>query len=58
MEASGYAPPSEDRTHFVAGIGIFCIVLEAIALTVRFISRYLSEAGFWWDDWLVLSAWV
>ena len=40
------------------GVNIFLIALTSLALTLRCISRKLSDAGFWWDDWLALAAWV
>ena len=40
------------------GVDIFLIALTSLALTLRFISRRLSGAGLWWDDWLALAAWV
>lgn len=30
----------------------FC--LAVIAVVLRFASRKLAGAGFWWDDWLIL----
>lgn len=40
------------------GADAFLIAIATLALSLRFISRKLSNAGFWWDDWLSLAAWV
>lgn len=42
----------------IIGINAFLIAIATTVLLLRFISRKLSDAGFWWDDWLVLAAWV
>ena len=40
------------------GADAFLIAISTLALSLRFLSRKLSNAGFWWDDWLALAAWV
>ena len=40
------------------GTDAFLIAISTLALLLRFLSRKLSGAGFWWDDWLALAAWV
>ena len=40
------------------GVSAFLIIIATSALSLRFVSRKLSDAGFWWDDWLALAAWV
>ena len=39
-------------------VDAFLAALSTGALMLRFLSRKLSDAGFWWDDWLALAAWV
>jgi hypothetical protein len=39
-------------------VDAFLIALAIVALLLRFISRKLSGAGFWYDDWLCLAALV
>ena len=34
------------------------ITLSTIAVLLRFVARYLSKAGLWWDDWTILMALV
>ena len=51
-------PPGIDRSAsqqphvLISGIVLYC--LAVIAVILRFISRRLAGAGFWWDDWLIL----
>ncbi|MCJ1259543.1 hypothetical protein MMC24_007381 [Lignoscripta atroalba] len=40
----------------VLSISLALIALSGIAVTLRFLSRLLSKAGLWWDDWVVLGA--
>ncbi|KAH9204281.1 hypothetical protein DL95DRAFT_255163, partial [Leptodontidium sp. 2 PMI_412] len=35
-----------------------CLCLAYIAVALRFIARWISRAGFWWDDWLALCGLV
>ena len=42
----------------VLSISLALIALSGIAVTLRFLSRLLSKAGLWWDDWVVLGALV
>lgn len=34
--------------------GMVLIVLPTVFVVVRFISRFIATAGFWWDDLLVV----
>lgn len=34
--------------------GMVLIVLPTVFVVVRFISRFIARAGFWWDDLLVV----
>ncbi len=58
MESNGTLLLAEDKTHALTAVAITLIVLEITAVAVRFLSRYLSKAGFWWDDWLILAGLV
>jgi hypothetical protein len=47
------------RSHFV-GFNIAMIVIQTVAVTLRFFARYANrssrESMFWWDDYIVLIA--
>ena len=40
------------------GIDAFLIAIASLAIILRLVSRKLSHAGFWWDDWLAVIALV
>ena len=42
----------------IRAVCVLMIVLTVIATGLRFTSRKLSGAGFWWDDWMCLVALV
>ena len=42
----------------VLGISILLCFLAIKAVTLRFLSRKLSKAQYWWDDWMILAALV
>ena len=42
-----------DKGSRVISSGIALIVLPTIFVIVRFVSRVIARAGFWWDDLLV-----
>ncbi len=58
MEFNTAQTLTEDNSHTLSTVALTLIVLETTAVAVRFLSRYLSKAGFWWDDWLILGALV
>ena len=43
-----------DKGSRVISSGIALIVLPTIFVIVRFVSRVIARAGFWWDDLLVV----
>lgn len=45
-------------TPLIVGINLFLTIIATLAIILRVISRKLADAGFWWDDWLALAAWV
>lgn len=47
---------SETQVPRILGVNIATLALAAIAICLRFLSRRLSRAQFWWDDWLMLPA--
>ena len=47
---------SETQVPRMLGINISTFVLAVISIILRFVSRRLSRAHFWWDDWLMISA--
>ena len=44
---------ASQQPHILASNIIACC-LAVIAVVLRFASRKLAGAGFWWDDWLIL----
>ena len=42
----------------VLGIFILVTFLAITAVALRFLSRKLSKAQYWWDDWMILAALV
>lgn len=42
----------------IIAVCVVLIVLAAVAVALRFVSRWLSRAGLWWDDWTILAAMV
>jgi hypothetical protein len=39
-------------------VAITAFTLAAVAVVLRFFARFRTKAGFWWDDWAVLTALV
>ena len=48
--------PDQGRT--IDAVCDFLIIGSVLATCLRFLSRKLSQSGFWWDDWLALAALV
>ncbi|MCJ1286890.1 hypothetical protein MMC26_006236 [Xylographa opegraphella] len=42
----------------IIAVSVVLIVLSTAAVVLRFISRMLSKAGLWWDDWVIVAALV
>ena len=40
----------DDRSSEVIGASVVLIVLPSLAVFLRLLSRWMSHAGFWWDD--------
>ncbi|KAJ0426095.1 hypothetical protein BJY00DRAFT_124647 [Aspergillus carlsbadensis] len=49
----GLASEIEDISYRIWIGTIVTIVPATIAVALRFVSRYISRAGFWWDDWVI-----
>ena len=47
-----------DRGPHLVRVCSVMIALSAIAVALRFVSRRLSKAGLYWDDWLIFIALV
>ena len=47
---------SETQVPRILGVNIATYILALIAINLRFVSRRLSRAPFWWDDWLMIPA--
>ena len=43
---------SQQPRILASNIVVYCFVV--IVVVLRFASRKLAGAGFWWDDWLIL----
>ena len=43
-----------DRGPLIIAVCSVLISLTVLAIALRFLSRRLAKAGFWWDDWLSL----
>ena len=48
--------PDDDRGYIVKNLCVFMITSSVVVVCLRFASRKLSNAGYWWDDWLILMA--
>ncbi|KAJ5623772.1 hypothetical protein N7510_000081 [Penicillium lagena] len=47
---------SESLGPQVIGADMALLALATIAVILRFISRHISKANFWWDDWVLAVA--
>ena len=47
-----------NRGSTIVGTCVALIVFSTLAVALRFLSRRLSKAGYWYDDWLALAALV
>lgn len=46
----------ENRNGDILGASIILLILPTLAVTLRLLSRWMSRAGFWWDDATVILA--
>ena len=58
-KAMSFTPPpgidlQADQGPRVISSGIALIILPTVFVIVRFVSRFIAKAGFWWDDLLVV----
>ena len=49
---------TQDEGPMLIAVSVFFIVVTTIVVPLRFFARYLANVGFWWDDWILLVAWV
>ncbi|MCJ1408687.1 hypothetical protein MMC19_002762 [Ptychographa xylographoides] len=42
----------------IIGVSVTLIVIATVAVVLRFVSRLVSKAGLWWDDWMIVAALV
>ena len=47
-----------NKGSLVLGVSILVSVLAITAVALRFLSRKLSKAHYWWDDWMIVAALV
>ncbi|MCJ1474658.1 hypothetical protein MMC13_003318 [Lambiella insularis] len=40
----------------IIAVSAVLIALSTVAVILRFVSRLVSKAGLWWDDWVILAA--
>ena len=43
-----------DKSPLIIAVCSVLIFFTVLAIALRFLSRSLAKAGFWWDDWLSL----
>ena len=58
MEDLSPAQLKAEKSSTLIRLTISLLVIQIVAVAVRFVSRYLSRAGCWWDDWTILAALV
>jgi len=49
---------NDSRSGTLIGVSVFLIIISTLVVALRLLARYLSSAGFWWDDWTCLAALV
>ncbi|KAL4947390.1 hypothetical protein BDW69DRAFT_178501 [Aspergillus filifer] len=54
--ATGHRDGAEDIAYQIWVGTIVTVVAATIAVVLRFISRYIAKAGFWWDDWVIVAS--
>ncbi|MCJ1384101.1 hypothetical protein MMC17_007217 [Xylographa soralifera] len=42
----------------IIAVSVVLIILSTAAVVLRFVSRMMSKAGLWWDDWIIVAALV
>jgi hypothetical protein len=42
----------------IVGVSIAMLIIATLSEIFRFLSRYATHSGFWWDDWCSLVAMV
>ena len=42
----------------IIAASVVLIAISTVAVALRFLSRMVSKAGLWWDDWTMLAAMV
>jgi hypothetical protein len=56
--ASAQLPPDDNIAWHIYVGTIVTIVPATIAVILRFVSRHVAHAGFWWDDYTIAIALV
>ena len=46
----------QSRTEELYGGTITLTIIATIAVVLRFASRRISQASYWWDDWAIVIA--
>ena len=60
----GMPPPpegldlTESQVPRMVGVNISTFVVALIALILRFVCRKITRMPIWWDDWLMIPAWL
>ena len=49
---------NSSKAPLILGTSTCLMVVSVVAVALRFLSRKLSGAGFWWDDWMCMIALV
>ncbi|KAL8888010.1 MAG: hypothetical protein Q9205_002299 [Flavoplaca limonia] len=58
MSANAAVVSNEDRSSHVVGSAVVLIVLPTVAVILRLLSRWMSKAGLWIDDYTVILSLV
>ncbi|KAL4941124.1 hypothetical protein BDV06DRAFT_223418 [Aspergillus oleicola] len=54
--ATGHDDGAENIAYQIWVGTIVTVVAATIAVVLRFISRSIAKAGFWWDDWVIVAS--
>lgn len=50
--------PIDDRGPMVVAVCWTLTALASVFLALRLYCKYVSRRALWWDDWILIGAWV